>query len=100
MLFDPVTKTLNTKSKILQAHQTQTMDAIGETGSRIRETASRIDENTNASKVLEFPPANKADSLLESLSQYWVKRASCLDNVMKCLIILQLLESDQILNYS
>ena len=44
VLFDPLTKTLNTNSEILQAHQTQTMDAIGETASRIDETAKRIQE--------------------------------------------------------
>ena len=41
-LFDPLTKTLNTNSEILQAHQTQTMEAIGETASRIGENAAHI----------------------------------------------------------
>ena len=78
-LVDPLTKTLNTNSEILQAHQTQTMKAIGETAYRIRETASQIEDNTNALKALEFSPANKAGSLLESLSHYRVKGASCLN---------------------
>ena len=66
-LFDPLTKTLNTNSEILQAHQTQTMEAICETSSRIGETAAhiqeagsqigetglRIEDNTNALKARE-----------------------------------------------
>ena len=66
-LFDPLTKTLNTNSEILQAHQTQTMDAIGETASWIGETAGqigetslRIEDNTNALKALEFSPVQQS----------------------------------------
>ena len=73
-LFDPLTKTLNTNSEILQAHQTQTIEAIGETASRIGETAEqiqeavsqtgetglRIEDNTNALKALEFSPVQQS----------------------------------------
>ena len=52
-LFDPLTKTLNTHSEILQAHQTQTMEAIGE-------TAAQIEDNTNALKALEFSPVQRS----------------------------------------
>ena len=69
------------------------MEAIGETASRIGETALqiqeagsqigetglRIEDNTNALKALEFPPFNKAGSLSESLSHYQVETASCLN---------------------
>ena len=52
-LFDPLTKTLNTNSEILQAHQTQTMEAIGE-------TAAQIKDNTNALKALGFSPVQQS----------------------------------------
>ena len=92
-LFDPLTKNLNTNCEILQAHQTQTMEAIGENASRIGETAKqiqeagsqigetglRIEDNTNAMKALSSPPFNKTGSLSESLSHYQVERASCLN---------------------
>ena len=72
-LFDPLTKTLNTNSEILQAHQTQTVEAIDETasgigetaaqiqeaGSQIGETGLRIEDNTNALKALEFSPVQQ-----------------------------------------
>ena len=73
-LFDPLTKTLNTNSEILQAHQTQITEAIEETASRIGETAKqiqeagsqigqtglRIEDNTNALKALEFSPVQQS----------------------------------------
>ena len=73
-LFDPLTKTLNTNSEILQAHQTQTMEATGENTSRIGETAKqiqeagsqigetglRIEDNTTALKALEFSPVQQS----------------------------------------
>ena len=66
-LFDPLNKTLNTNSEIIQAHQTQTIEAIGETAFRIDETAaqigetgSRIEDNTNALKALEFSPVQQS----------------------------------------
>ena len=73
-LFDPLTETLNTNSEKLQAHQTQTMEAIGENTSRIGETAKqigeagsqivetglRIEDNTNALKALEFSPVQQS----------------------------------------
>ena len=94
-LFDPLTKTLNTNSEILHAHQTQTREAIGEIASRIGETAAqiqeagsqigetglRIEDNTNALKALEISPVqqSKAGSLSESLSPYQVERVSFLN---------------------
>ena len=66
-LFDPLTKTLNTNSEILQAHQTRTMEAIGEsafliveTAAQIGETGLRIEDNTNALKALEFSPVQQS----------------------------------------
>ena len=66
-LFDPLTKTLNTNSEILEAHQTQPMEAIGETASRIGEIAAqigetglRIEDNTNALKALAFSPVKQS----------------------------------------
>ena len=59
-LFDPLTKTLNTNSEILQVHHTQTMEAIGETAAQIGEFGLRIEENTNALKALEFSPVQQS----------------------------------------
>ena len=58
-LLDPLTKTLISNSEKLQAYQTQTMEAIGETAYKIPETASRIEDYTNALKALEFPCPTK-----------------------------------------
>ena len=52
-LFDSLTKFLNTNSEILQAHQTQTMEAICE-------TALQIEDNTNALKAVEFSPVQQS----------------------------------------
>ena len=59
-LFDPLTKTLNNNSEIQQAHQRQTMEAIGETAAQIGETGLRIEDNTNALKALEFSPVQQS----------------------------------------
>ena len=76
-LFDLLTETSNNTSEILQAHQTQTMEAISKTASRISEivaqigeTSLRIEDNTNALKAWSSPPFNKAGSLSVCLSQY------------------------------
>ena len=60
-LFDPLTKTLNTNSEILQAHQTQTMEASGERAAQIGETGLRIEDNTNPLKALEFSPVQQSE---------------------------------------
>ena len=67
--FDPLTKTLSTNSEILQAHQTQTMEAIVEAAYRIRETASQTEDNRNALKALQFSPVQQSGfSVRESVT--------------------------------
>ena len=71
-LFDPLNKTLNTNSEILQAHKTteaigETTSPIGETaaqiqeaGSQIGESGLRIEDNERALKALEFSPVQQS----------------------------------------